>query len=134
MSHYAISRIRINPDPVLLEQVLQELAQELGAGVRKDAVVHGWSFSRKVDYLLEMPLMYGNGYGIELTGNGIRIHVDEHGAPLTAEQFADMLAKRYMAKAVKQALQELGFQVQEQFAEDQIVIVGEKQESWGGVW
>ena len=131
MSHYAVSVIKIqNPDMELLKQALENLAKKLGGRVRENAVVRGWSIERKVPLLLEMQLPYGNGYGVEVTGNGIRIHVDDHGAPLTAEQFANELMTEYTKAALVETLQEMGYSFEVKEEQDRVVITAVEGLGW----
>ena len=125
MSHYAISRIRIKPVPELLERVLSRLARELGATLEKNAIVEGWRFRREVDYLLKKELPYGNGYGIEITDSGITVHVDEHGAPLTAQELAQKIHQYYVTEALVDSLRELGYSVDTREQGEEVIVVAE---------
>lgn len=130
MSHYAVSRIRItNPNPQILRKALEQLAKKLGAELVENARVRGWGFNKRVDFLLKMRLPYGNGYGIELSSDGIKIHVDEHGAPMKAEEFARELTALYTAEAMKEVLQEMGYSPSVEDQGDKIVI--NAGEAWG---
>ncbi len=124
MSHYAVVKVKIqNPDARVLERALQRLAEKLNATVKTNAVVRGWNFRRRVNYLLETSLPYGNGYGVEINSKGeVVVHVDDHDAPMTAQEFQQELQKLYTAEAVKEALQELGYDVTEQEQRESIVI------------
>lgn len=130
MSHYAVSRVKIvNPNQQILKRALQRLAEKIGAELLENARVRGWGFNRRVNYLLKMKLPYGNGYGIEITDNGIRIHVDEHGAPMRAEELARELTALYTAEAMREVLQEMGYSASIEEQNDKIVI--NAGESWG---
>ena len=131
MSHYAVSKIKItNPDKELLLKTLQEIAKKLGGKVVENAVVRGWNFRKQVDYLVQLDLPYGNGYGIIITSNGVEVHVDDHGAPMTARQFADELVTLYTKNALEQTLREMGYSVQVEKKDKQIVLVG-VEAGWG---
>ena len=123
MSHYAIAKIRItNPGPNIFLKALNILAQKLGGRVTQKTTIRGWNFVKDVDYAILMDLPYGNGYGIEVTGNGIKIHVDDHGAPLSAEQFAEELMKTYTSLAIEESLKELGYNVEKQEEKDKVIL------------
>jgi len=122
MSHYAIAKVRIQPDVRLLKEVLEGVASKLGAKLRERTVVRGWRLMRNVDFLVEMDLPYGNGYGVEITRNGIRVHVDDHGAPMTAREFANMIAKEYVTRALKNVLEEEGYAVNVEEGKEENVI------------
>jgi len=124
MSHYALCRTSIkNPSKSLLRSVLSKIAVRLKAKVVEDNEVYGWAFRRRVDFLVEMKLPYGNGYGVEVTDSGeVVVHVDDHGAPLTGEQFQELLQREYMAEAVKAVMEGLGYIVEEDRSEDVIII------------
>jgi len=124
MSHYALCRASIkNPDLPLLRSVLSKIATRFNAKVVEDTEVCGWAFRRRVDFLVEMKLPYGNGYGVEVTDSGeVVVHVDDHGAPMTAEEFRDLLQREYMVEAVKSVMEELGYVVEEDRSEDVVTI------------
>ena len=124
MSHYAIAKIKIkNPNWAALEAALKELAKELGGELVKNGIVYGYGFKKTVNYLVKLKLPYGNGYGIEVTRSGIKVHVDEHGAPLTAEEFTNRLHMTYTAKATQIALQRMHYRVMSvSKAKDRVVI------------
>ena len=124
MSHYAVVKVQIkNPNRTVLERALRNIADYLGGVLSKDTEVYGYRFARRVDYLVQVRLPYGNGYGVKINSNGeVVVHVDDHGAPLTAEQFQEMLQREYMAEAVKAVMQELGYEVEEERQEEAITI------------
>lgn len=123
MSHYAIAKIRItNPDSNLFLKALNKLAERIGGKVAVNVVVRGWDFSKQCQYAILLNLPYGNGYGVEITGDGIKIHVDDHGAPLTAQEFAEELMKTYTEMAIEESLRELGYSVEKQEESDKIIL------------
>ncbi len=123
MSHYAIAKVHItNPKKDTFLRALNILAEKLGGKVAENVVIRGWGFQKECDYAILMKLPYGNGYGIELTNNGIKVHVDDHGAPLTAQQFAEELMKTYTSLAIQEALEQLGYSVQKQEEKEQVII------------
>jgi len=123
VSHYAIAKIKItNPHRQTFLNALQILAQKLGGRVAENVVVRGFDFAKKCDYAILVNLPYGNGYGIELTNDGIKVHVDDHGAPMTAQEFAEELMKTYTSLAITEALNELGYSVERQEEKDKVVL------------
>jgi len=114
MSHWTVARLTIkNPDLELLKQALLAIAQELGVSeVAENYEVYGWGGKVKALFAIPMQLPYGNGYGVVIDENGeIKVYVDDHGAPLTAREFAEKLTQYYTALAVARAVQELGFTI-----------------------
>ncbi len=115
MSHWTVAKIEIrNPDIELLRQALMAIAQELGVNqVVENFEVIGWNGRQHCQFAIPVQLPYGNGYGVYIDENGyVKVVVDDHGAPLTAQQFANKLMQYYTALAVVKAAQELGFTVQ----------------------
>jgi len=114
MSHWTVARLTIkNPDLELLKQALLAIAQELGVSeVAENYEVYGWGGKVKALFAIPMQLPYGNGYGVVIDENGeIKVYVDDHGAPLSAKEFAEKLTQYYTALAVARAAQELGFTI-----------------------
>ena len=112
MSHWTVCKVRIkNPDPQLLRSALEVLAQKLGSKVVDNYEVIGYHGRAKCDLAIPLKLPYGNGYGIIVKNGEIKVVVDDHGAPLTAEAFAQELTQTYTALAVAQAVQQLGWNV-----------------------
>jgi len=115
MSHWTVAKLSIkNPDLELLRQALLAIAQELGVSqIAENFEVYGWGGRRvKALFAIPMNLPFGNGYGIVIDENGeVKVYVDDHGAPLTASEFAEKLTQYYTALAVARAAQELGFTI-----------------------
>jgi len=125
MSHWTVARVKIaNPDPQLLRQALEVIAKELGAeGVAENYRVVGYHAAMDCLYAIPMRLPWGNGYGVYVDQNGeLRVVVDDHGAPLTAEEFAQRLAQYYTVLAVYAAAQQLGFSVTAQQLEQGVLL------------
>lgn len=123
MSHYAVAKLKIiNPHPALFLKALKQMAEKLGGKVAENVVVQGWGFTKQCHYAILLKLPYGNGYGIEITSNGIKIHVDDHGAPLSARQFAKQLMKIYTAVALEHTLRELGYNVEKHNEGDKVIV------------
>ncbi len=115
MSHWTVAKVRIkNPNIQILRQALEVIAKELGVNqIAENFEVIGWGARRrKCQLAIPMRLPYGNGYGVYIDAEGnVNVVVDDHGAPLTAQQFANKLAQYYTALAVVTAAQQLGFSV-----------------------
>ena len=111
MSHYAIAKVKIrNPDRKVLVKALEAIAQKLGGKVAENVTVRGFNFTKKCDLAILMELPWGNGYGIEITPKGeIVVHVDDHGAPMTAEEFAEELNREYTTAAITEVLNQEGY-------------------------
>lgn len=110
MSRLTRARAKITSlNHVFLENALLQLASQLGGKLTKEPV-KTWSGTFNVDYLVSLPLPYGNGYGIRIDNNNIEIIVDEH-APLTAQQFKSALLIKYLSLIVASAGQALGFRI-----------------------
>jgi len=114
MSHWTVAKVRIkNPNQQLLKQALTAIAQELGVQqVVENFVVVGYGSRQRCVYAIPMRLPYGNGYGVYIDENGeVRVVVDDHGAPLSANEFAQKLTQYYTVLAVQLAAQQLGFAI-----------------------
>ena len=113
MSHWTVAKVRIrNPNEALLKQALQAIAQELGSKVVEDFEVVGYGARRMCLLAIPMSLPYGNGYGVYIDSSGeVRVVVDDHGAPMTAQEFAEKLTQYYTTLAVQLAAQQLGFTI-----------------------
>jgi len=124
MSHWTVARMKIrNPRLDVLRRALEVLAAELGSTVAENFVVYGFRHSQRCQLAVPMRLPYGNGYGVVIDENGeIRVVVDDHGAPLRAEEFAAKLQQYYIALAVAAAAQQLGFQVSMSQAPNAIIL------------
>jgi len=113
VSHWTVAKIEIR-DPVfeILKQALQAIAQELGVSeVVENYEIYGWHGKVKALLAIPMQLPYGNGYGVVIENGEVKVFVDDHGAPLTAEEFAEKLAQYYTALAIARVAQELGFTI-----------------------
>ncbi|RLE62485.1 MAG: hypothetical protein DRJ47_10590 [Thermoprotei archaeon] len=115
MSHWTVAKLRIrNPNLELLKQALQVIAQELGVGqVVENYEVIGWHAKKLCRFAIPMQLPYGNGYGVYIDSNGeVKVVVDDHGAPLSASEFANKLNQYYTALAIARVAPQLGFTIQ----------------------
>ena len=115
MSHWTVAKVRIkNPNRELLKLALQAIAKELGVQrVLENYEVIGWHAKRRCDLAIPVRLPYGNGYGVYIDSNGeVKVVVDDHGAPMSAREFASKLTQYYTILAVQVAAQQLGFSIQ----------------------
>jgi len=112
MSHWTVCKLKIkNPNMELLKTALQVIAQKLGSEVVENYEVIGYRHRAKCPLAIPVKLPYGNGYGIIIENGEIRVVVDDHGAPLTAEEFVQELTQAYTSLAIAQSVQQLGWNV-----------------------
>ena len=112
MSHWTVCKLSIrNPNMELLRQALQVLAQKLGSEVKENMTIVGWNGQAQCPLAIPLNLPYGNGYGILIENGEIKVVVDDHGAPMKAKDFVNELQRTYMALAIAQATQALGWTI-----------------------
>ena len=99
MSHWTVLKVKLsNPNPGILKTALDVIARELGSHVVEDYTVTGFGFSERCNYAIPLNLRYGNGYGVKITSTGeVLVVVDDHGAPLSASDFANKLTQYYLS-------------------------------------
>lgn len=134
MSHWTVAKVALkNPDMTLLRRALQIIADKIkerygirygDISIKENVVITGWQGSKLCQLALTMDLPYGNGYGIYLDSEGnVQVFVDDHGAPMKAEEFAQELTKYYTMLAVAEWAQNQGYMIQDiQESEDNILI------------
>lgn len=134
MSHKALVRITItNPQRDILSKAVREIARELGVAVEENAVVRGWSFSEKVDFLIKLPTSYGNGFGVRVASDGIRVVAD-----VSVDSERDLLEKIraginkwYTALATVESLREMGYiNVRIERSGEEILVTAEEGVAW----
>ena len=98
MSNYTIAKVSLKHiDRSLLEKVLEKIASKIGARfVKENAIVKYFGGEKKVDYLLEKCLPFGNGYGIIVNRNDLEIHADIHGADIDINELKNMVTREYL--------------------------------------
>ena len=112
MSHWTVCKVAIkNPNMELLKTALQIMAQKLNSKVVENFEVIGYRHRARCPLAIPIRLPYGNGYGILIENGEIKVVVDDHGAPLTAEAFVQELTQTYTSLAVAQAVQQLGWNI-----------------------
>jgi len=114
MSHWTVCRVRIkNPNMELLRRVMEILAQKLGSRVVENFLVRGYGHMQLCQLAIPLKLPYGNGVGIYIDENGeLKVVMDDHGAPISTQKFAQLLTQYYTALAISVASQQLGYTVQ----------------------
>ena len=128
MSIYVVGKVQLNIDlsnevqKKLFEEALMEVANKIGGKLVKNATVYGYSFKRKVPYLIMTNLRYGNGYGIEIKNGEIIVHADVHGAKYMSVDVAKMIAQAYTTKAILRVAQKLKKKVQLKRVENKNVV------------
>ena len=126
MSHWTVAKVRIrNPNMQLLKQAMLAIAQELGVNeIAENYEVVGWGGRRqRCQFAIPLKLPYGNGYGVRINEHGeVEVVADDHGAPLTVQQFAQKLQQYYTTLAILVAAQQLGFDTRVQQLEQGILI------------
>ena len=112
MSHWTVCKLSIrNPNMELLRQALEVIAQKLGSEVKENMTIVGYRHKMRCPLAIPLRLPYGNGYGVVIENGEIRVVVDDHGAPMSAKQFTQELQRTYMALAIAQATQQLGWNI-----------------------
>jgi len=112
MSHWTVCKLSIrNPNMELLRQALEVIAQKLGSEVKENMTIIGWNGQAQCPLAIPLKLPYGNGYGILIENGEIKVVVDDHGAPMKAKDFVNELQRTYMALAIAQATQQLGWSI-----------------------
>ena len=114
MSHWTVARLKLkNPDIEILKKALEAIAQELGSRVEENMLIWGYRHQRQCQLAIPLNLPYGNGYGVYINEEGeVEVVVDDHGAPMTAQQFANKLMQYYTAIAITQVAPQLGFNIE----------------------
>lgn len=108
MSHVSVFETKIcNPNPQLVRQVMQALAQQYNAqlveGQYRD--VYG---TVKADYIL---VVRGRGIGVRIT-NGLEIVGDPYGWHEMFNALSQQIVQTYVHFALLQQLQNMGYQIQ----------------------
>ncbi len=112
MSHVTKAKIKIkNPRMEILELALRILAKKIGGKVVRNTTIYGYRMREEVPLAVLVRLPYGNGYGIKVENGEVVVVVDEHGAPLSAEQFAKELQKNYVVVATRLVAEKLGWDI-----------------------
>lgn len=114
VSHWTRAKVKLNAQSIneeLLLAALELLAKEAGGRVARNVIIRGFRHSVQCPYAVLCNLPYGNGYGI-LLSNEVTVVVDEHGAPLSAAEFAERLTQIYTALALISAAQSLQMEPQ----------------------
>jgi len=124
MSHWMVARIKIrNPNLQLLRRVVEALVKELGGDIVQS--ITDYYGHQRSDFLIGVRTpRIPNGVGVridEATG-GVKLVGDFYGVRGAVREFQRLLQQNYVASATAMALQRLGYQIQQQKAEDKIFI------------
>jgi len=110
MSHISVFKTKIkNPNPQLVHQVMQALAQQLNADI-------------KADYILVLP--NGRGIGVRV-GEVLKIVGDPYGWESQYYQLEQQIVQTYVHFALLQQLQKMGYQLTNVQQLENGAIVGE---------
>ena len=111
MSHISIFKTQIrNPNPQLLQQAMEALAQQYGA-----RLLVGQSYSDaydtiEADYILVLPS--GRGIGVKTNGGVLEVVGDPYGWRNQFEKLQNQIVQTYVHFALIQQLQQMGYQLQ----------------------
>jgi len=115
MSHLSVCKTKIqNPNKELLKRALEDIARKIGATLRENTTVYGWSGSEHVDFLLQKNGKGGaNGFGIKVTPNGIEVIGDEwaFNYKIKLDELSREIEQRYTMYAIMTAAAELGLNI-----------------------
>jgi len=111
------SQILRNPEAKkLLVEAIQDVVKEITGKVPEiveGGIVTGWATHEKADIAVMMPHMYGNGFGVKVSGDTIEFVGDTHGLEvsygISLQELAERIQQRYVEKAVEYALSWMGY-------------------------
>jgi len=111
------SQIIRNPDAKkLLVEAIQDVVREITGKVPEiveGSIVTGWATHEKVDIAVMMPHVWGNGFGVKVSGDTIEFVGDTHGLEasygISLQELAERIQQRYVEKAVEYALSWMGY-------------------------
>ena len=96
----------------VLRKAMEVLAQKLGSRVVENFVVRGYGHQQLCQLAIPLKLPYGNGVGVYIERGELKVVMDDHGAPISTREFAQLLTQYYTALAITIASQQLGYTVQ----------------------
>ena len=131
MSHKAIVKVTIrNIDREILREAITEVAKELGVEFRENAVVRGYSFREKVDFMFKVKTAYGYGVGVKIVGNNridIIADVHSHSDEVFLDKIRDRIIQWYSAIAARETLKEMGYgNVTIKREKEELIVVAEE--------
>jgi len=108
MSHISVFRTRIaNPDPNLVSEVMQALAQQLNALLVNQSYEDRYD-TINADYILVMP--NGRGIGVRVQ-EGLQIVGDPYGWREEFKRVSGLIVQTYVHFALLRQLQQMGYQL-----------------------
>jgi len=123
MSHISVFKTKIkNPNPQLVHQVMQALAQQLNAQLLVNQSYRDAYVDIKADYILV--LLNGRGIGVRV-GEVLKIVGDPYGWESQYYQLEQQIVQTYVHFALLQQLQKMGYQLTNVQQLENGAIVGE---------
>jgi hypothetical protein len=108
MSHFTTIKVQIKHG-----ETLHQALQELGYKVERNVKVRGYAGNKTdAEYVIRQP----NGYDLGFRRNGetYELVADFWGAKINQQKFVDAISQKYAHKTLMAAVQEQGFNVEEQ--------------------
>jgi len=108
MSHVSVFKTKINnPNPQLVHQVMQALAQQLNAQLLINQNYRDKYVTVEADYILVLP--NGRAIGVNV-GEVLKIVGDSYGWRSQYQQLQQQIVQTYVHFALLQQLQKMGYQ------------------------
>jgi len=109
MSHISVFKTKIkNPNPQLVHQVMQALAQQLNAQLLINQSYRDAYVDIEADYILVLP--NGRAIGVNV-GEFLKIVGDSYGWEEQYRQLQQQIVQTYVHFALLQQLQKMGYQL-----------------------
>jgi len=123
MSHVSVFKTKIkNPNPQLVNQVMQALAQQLNAQLLVNQSYRDRYVTVEADYILVLP--NGRAIGVNV-GEVLKIVGDSYGWRSQYQQLQQQIVQTYVHFALLQQLQQMGYQLTNVQQLENGAIVGE---------
>ena len=123
MSHVSVFKTKINnPNPQLVHQVMQALAQQLNAQLLVNQSYEDKYVTVEADYILVLP--NGRAIGVNV-GEVLKIVGDSYGWQSQYRQLRQQIVQTYVHFALLQQLQKMGYQLTNVQQLENGAIVGE---------
>ena len=123
MSHISVFKTKIkNPNPQLVHQVMQALAQQLNAQLLVNQSYEDKYVTVEADYILVLP--NGRAIGVNV-GEVLKIVGDSYGWQSQYQQLQQQIVQTYVHFALLQQLQKMGYQLTNVQQLENGAIVGE---------
>jgi len=111
MSHVSVFKTQIrNPNPQLLQQAMEALAQQYGA-----RLLVGQSYKDRYDVIeadYVLVLSSGRGIGVKISNGVLEIVGDSYGWKNQFMRLQNQIVQTYVHFALIQQLQQMGYQLQ----------------------